>query len=221
MLFDCRNGDRQRTWSRGRRRLRSACGQKKDASGGKCRGCEPCRKRFSKAHISQQLHLATDRIAREETGKVQDRQTNNLYFILCKYPVFSVSTPPGNSAIQTANDAWQPARIRAMAGMQDARARQQLSAGTLADQRTGRAKDFRSSPCAIRRKPKDQTRLNGGEGGIRTHGRVSPTPAFEAGSFNRSDTSPQPEHKISRASAKDKTTSREKKRPGNKGETRK
>src|SRR6266852_9409733 len=35
-------------------------------------------------------------------------------------------------------------------------------------------------------------RLNGGEGGIRTHepafGRL---PAFEAGSFNRSDTSPQ------------------------------
>ena len=31
----------------------------------------------------------------------------------------------------------------------------------------------------------------GGEGGIRTHGRVSPTLAFEASSFNRSDTSPQ------------------------------
>jgi hypothetical protein len=32
--------------------------------------------------------------------------------------------------------------------------------------------------------------LDGGEGGIRTHGRVSPTLAFEASSFNRSDTSP-------------------------------
>src|ERR1700692_2493597 len=31
----------------------------------------------------------------------------------------------------------------------------------------------------------------GGEGGIRAHGRVSPTLAFEASSFNRSDTSPQ------------------------------
>jgi protein O-mannosyl-transferase len=31
----------------------------------------------------------------------------------------------------------------------------------------------------------------GGEGGIRTHGRVSPTLAFEASSFNRSDTSPE------------------------------
>jgi hypothetical protein len=31
---------------------------------------------------------------------------------------------------------------------------------------------------------------SGGEGGIRTHGRVSPTLAFEASSFNRSDTSP-------------------------------
>src|ERR1700680_3295390 len=31
----------------------------------------------------------------------------------------------------------------------------------------------------------------GGEGGIRTHGRVSPTLAFEASSFNRSDTSPR------------------------------
>jgi hypothetical protein len=33
--------------------------------------------------------------------------------------------------------------------------------------------------------------MGGGEGGIRTHGRVSPTLAFEASSFNRSDTSPQ------------------------------
>jgi hypothetical protein len=32
---------------------------------------------------------------------------------------------------------------------------------------------------------------NGGEGGIRTHGRVSPTHAFQACSLNRSDTSPQ------------------------------
>ena len=31
----------------------------------------------------------------------------------------------------------------------------------------------------------------GGEGGIRTHGRVPPTLAFEASSFNRSDTSPR------------------------------
>src|SRR6516165_3286491 len=31
----------------------------------------------------------------------------------------------------------------------------------------------------------------GGEGGIRTHGRVSPTLAFEASSFDRSDTSPR------------------------------
>ena len=31
---------------------------------------------------------------------------------------------------------------------------------------------------------------NGGEGGIRTHGRISPTHAFQACSLNRSDTSP-------------------------------
>ncbi len=31
---------------------------------------------------------------------------------------------------------------------------------------------------------------DGGEGGIRTHGRVSPTHAFQACSLNRSDTSP-------------------------------
>src|ERR1700678_3838044 len=31
---------------------------------------------------------------------------------------------------------------------------------------------------------------HGGEGGIRTHGRVSPTHAFQACSLNRSDTSP-------------------------------
>jgi hypothetical protein len=34
-------------------------------------------------------------------------------------------------------------------------------------------------------------RENGGEGGIRTHGRISPTHAFQACSLNRSDTSPQ------------------------------
>ena len=34
-------------------------------------------------------------------------------------------------------------------------------------------------------------RLAGGEGGIRTHGRVSPTHAFQACSLNRSDTSPR------------------------------
>ncbi len=33
---------------------------------------------------------------------------------------------------------------------------------------------------------------SGGEGGIRTPGWVSPTLAFEASSFNRSDTSPLP-----------------------------
>ena len=33
----------------------------------------------------------------------------------------------------------------------------------------------------------------GGEGGIRTHGRVSPTHAFQACSLNRSDTSPRKE----------------------------
>ena len=31
----------------------------------------------------------------------------------------------------------------------------------------------------------------GGEGEIRTHGRVAPSPVFKTGSFNRSDTSPQ------------------------------
>jgi hypothetical protein len=30
-----------------------------------------------------------------------------------------------------------------------------------------------------------------GEGGIRTHGGVTPTPVFETGLFNRSSTSPQ------------------------------
>ena len=33
--------------------------------------------------------------------------------------------------------------------------------------------------------------VHGGEGGIRTHGRVSPTHAFQACSLNRSDTSPR------------------------------
>jgi hypothetical protein len=31
---------------------------------------------------------------------------------------------------------------------------------------------------------------SGGEGGIRTHGGVTPTPVFETGLFNRSSTSP-------------------------------
>ena len=62
---------------------------------------------------------------------------------------------------------------------------------------------YDTGPCGIRalwaaksifrgeRHPEgEKARLDGGEGGIRTHGWVSPTPAFEAGSFNRSDTSP-------------------------------
>ena len=31
---------------------------------------------------------------------------------------------------------------------------------------------------------------NGGEGGIRTHGRLAPTPDFESGTFDHSATSP-------------------------------
>jgi hypothetical protein len=31
---------------------------------------------------------------------------------------------------------------------------------------------------------------SGGEGGIRTHGRIAPTPVFKTGAFNRSATSP-------------------------------
>src|SRR5437773_4447480 len=37
----------------------------------------------------------------------------------------------------------------------------------------------------------DGPRLPGGEGGIRTHDRVAPTPVFKTGAFNRSATSPQ------------------------------
>ncbi len=37
----------------------------------------------------------------------------------------------------------------------------------------------------------DHQAENGGEGGIRTHGTVSRTLAFEASTFNRSVTSPQ------------------------------
>src|ERR1044071_7553486 len=36
-----------------------------------------------------------------------------------------------------------------------------------------------------------RTRLKSGEGGIRTHGGVTPTPVFETGLFNRSSTSPK------------------------------
>ena len=39
--------------------------------------------------------------------------------------------------------------------------------------------------------PGEALAKDGGEGGIRTHGRVPPTLAFEASSFNRSDTSPR------------------------------
>jgi hypothetical protein len=37
---------------------------------------------------------------------------------------------------------------------------------------------------------------NDGEGGIRTHGGVTPTPVFETGLFNRSSTSPQADSKV-------------------------
>src|SRR5579871_5866605 len=57
-----------------------------------------------------------------------------------------------------------------------------------------RAKPDRFPLLSIdRTKEIDNCGLNGGEGGIRTHGRVSPTLAFEASSFNRSDTSPRQE----------------------------
>jgi hypothetical protein len=36
------------------------------------------------------------------------------------------------------------------------------------------------------------TRLDGGEGGIRTHGALASTPVFETGTFNHSATSPWP-----------------------------
>ena len=42
-------------------------------------------------------------------------------------------------------------------------------------------------PRGFRRLPID----SGGEGGIRTHGKVTPTHAFQACSFNHSDTSPE------------------------------
>ena len=32
--------------------------------------------------------------------------------------------------------------------------------------------------------------FNGGEGGIRTHGKLAPTPVFKTGAFNHSATSP-------------------------------
>ena len=35
------------------------------------------------------------------------------------------------------------------------------------------------------------TQVGSGEGGIRTHGGVTPTPVFETGLFNRSSTSPE------------------------------
>jgi hypothetical protein len=38
--------------------------------------------------------------------------------------------------------------------------------------------------------------MNDGEGGIRTHGGVTPTPVFETGLFNRSSTSPEAERLI-------------------------
>jgi hypothetical protein len=37
---------------------------------------------------------------------------------------------------------------------------------------------------------------NSGEGGIRTHGGVTPTPVFETGLFNRSSTSPRADCRI-------------------------
>src|SRR5437016_11323649 len=51
---------------------------------------------------------------------------------------------------------------------------------------------WEDSPRGVTRK-KSRARVNlrcGGEGGIRTHGRISPTHAFQACSLNRSDTSP-------------------------------
>jgi hypothetical protein len=45
-------------------------------------------------------------------------------------------------------------------------------------------------PLAIARVKSARAEADGGESGIRTHGRVSPTHAFQACSFNHSDISP-------------------------------
>ena len=42
----------------------------------------------------------------------------------------------------------------------------------------------------MRRLYHTQAKEYGGEGGIRTHGRVAPSPVFKTGAFNRSATSP-------------------------------
>src|ERR1700723_167066 len=58
--------------------------------------------------------------------------------------------------------------------------------------------EWKSAPLKLPRTEADRretvtklgTKNYGGEGGIRTHGRISPTHAFQACSLNRSDTSP-------------------------------
>jgi hypothetical protein len=50
---------------------------------------------------------------------------------------------------------------------------------------------FHSTDPTNSKEGKSVTNRDGGEGGIRTHETVPGLPAFEAGSFNRSDTSPR------------------------------
>jgi hypothetical protein len=54
--------------------------------------------------------------------------------------------------------------------------------------------DFGGAKCgtlsSIHPQVSDFTQMISGEGGIRTHGGVTPTPVFETGLFNRSSTSP-------------------------------
>jgi hypothetical protein len=59
-----------------------------------------------------------------------------------------------------------------------------------ATQLAGSNAEFDSKITLRRESLKTQAILDGGESGIRTHGRVSPTHAFQACSFNHSDISP-------------------------------
>ena len=69
---------------------------------------------------------------------------------------------------------------------------EQLIEGRVADERVGGSRlEIPGGKAGVEKTGWGEGRSNGGEGGIRTHGRVPPTLAFEASSFNRSDTSPR------------------------------
>jgi hypothetical protein len=77
----------------------------------------------------------------------------------------------------------------ALSGVADALPATKRSKHAAAPANVGKVQSFMNTSTASTRC--GNRKSSGGEGEIRTHGRIAPTPVFKTGAFNRSATSPQ------------------------------